>query len=88
MDDRVVLNRKQDKLNLTVDLFRIVFDRLFSELNKIMVNKVTFTGFRGSNLLPGSTPVSLCLKPQKFCFSFHHITCKFLLIITELKMHH
>jgi len=32
---------------MTKDLFGIVFDILFSELYKIMVNKVTFVGFRG-----------------------------------------
>jgi len=29
---------------------------LFSELEKIMVNKVTFLGFRGENRLPGPDP--------------------------------
>jgi len=32
---------------MTKDLFEISLDRLFSKLYKIMVNQVTFVGFRG-----------------------------------------
>jgi len=34
---------------LTKDLFGFGFDMLFSELCKIMVNKVTFVGFTGGD---------------------------------------
>jgi len=43
MDDRIVLYREQqDNSNMTKVLFGIVFDMLFSELYKTMVNAVTF----------------------------------------------
>jgi len=46
IDDRMALFRDQkDKSNMKV-LFGIGFDVLFSELYKIMVNKVTFLDFR------------------------------------------
>jgi len=40
--------KQWDNSNVTKDLLGIVFDMLFSELYKIMVNGVTFVGFRGS----------------------------------------
>jgi len=49
MDDRTALNREQwDNSVMTTGLFGIGFDMLYSELYKIMVNKVTFVGFMGS----------------------------------------
>jgi len=52
MDDRMALFRDQeDNSNMKV-LFGIGFDMLFSELCKIMVNKVTFLDFRVGDLPP------------------------------------
>ena len=60
-DDKMALNRDQWKnSNLTKDLFGFGFDMLFSELCKIMVNKVTFVGFTGGdrpNRPSGPAPV-------------------------------
>jgi len=45
MEDKIALYREQwDNWNMTKDLFGVGFDVLFSELYKIMVNKVTFVG--------------------------------------------
>jgi len=48
MDDRMAYCKQWDNSNVTKDLFGIVFDMLFSKLYKIMVNGVTFVGFRRS----------------------------------------
>jgi len=43
----MALHREQwDVPNMMKDLFQIGFDMLLSKLHKIMVNKVTFVGFR------------------------------------------
>jgi len=59
MDDRTGLYREQwDSSNMMTDLFRFVFDILFSELHKIIVNKATFLVFRGEIVPRGSAPGS------------------------------
>jgi len=45
---------------MTKGLFEIGLNMLFSELYKIMVNKVTFAGFRGDDF-PLDPPLSLTL---------------------------
>jgi len=47
MDDRMTLQTMR-QFECHEDLFGIVFDMLFSELCKIMMNGITFVGFRGS----------------------------------------
>jgi len=65
MDERMASYREQcDNSNMTKDLFGIGFDVLFSELYKIMVNKITFVGFRGGNRPLLDLPLPLLCVPK------------------------
>jgi len=63
---------------MTKDLFGIDFYMLFSELCKIMVNKVTFTSCKGDDRpnTPGSAPGEvLCISISiTLCFNEHDST--------------
>ena len=78
MDDRIAIIANNETIRTWRKIFGVGFDMLFSELYKIMVNKITFEDFRGwspqspslgsapvARQLCGSRFIEVSLKPQK-----------------------
>jgi len=64
MDGRMAINHEQwDNSNVTKDFFGIGFDMLFSELDAIMVNKVTSLVFWGHDW--GDRPLGSAPEPSQ-----------------------
>ena len=57
MDDKMALNREHwDNSSMSKDLLELVLIGWFPNCKNIMVNKVTYMGFRGQSSLPESNP--------------------------------